>query len=203
MFRLIGGLFRLCIKIAVLGAGIGLIIAYANLSDLDGWKKDMADQVMRISGRRLSFDGNIEFKVSMPPRIIAHDVRIQNAHWGSKKDMLKADMVIAEIDFLPLLVGDVAVPRLRLVGADILVETNAAGEVNWDDLNNFQTASGGPVTSTGFPAGGPIIGSGGIGVSGGTLTIANMVSGAISTVKLPGVPIAVSNVGQSLGLPCW
>jgi len=203
MFRLIGGLFRLCIKIAVLGAGIGLIIAYANLSDLEGWKNDMADQVMRVSGRRLSFDGPIEFEVSMPPRIIARGVRIQNAPWGTKKHMLKADTLIAEVDLLPLLIGDVAVPRLRLVGVDILVETNAAGKGNWDDLNSFQTSSGGPVTSTGFPVGGTVIGSGGIGLSGGTLTIANLVSGAINTVALPSIPISVANVGKGLGLPCW
>ena len=201
MFGLIGGLIRLIAKISVLAAGIGMIIAYANLSDLDGWKRDLSERMLKVAGRQLSFDGNIDFEVSFPPRIIAHDVRIENAPWGTRKDMLKADTLIAEVDFLPLLVGDVAVPRLRLVGVDILVETGASGETNWDDLNSFQTAAGGPVSSPGFPVVGPVMGSGGIGVSGGTVTVSNLVTGAVNTVSLPAVPIDVAG-GSGFVLPC-
>jgi len=203
MFRLISGLIRLIVKISVLAVGIGMIIAYANLSDLDGWKQDISERMLTVAGRQLSFNGDIDFKVSFPPRIIAHDVRIENAKWGSRKDMLKADTLIAEVDFLPLLVGDVAVPRLRLVGVDILVETNASGETNWDDLNSFQTAAGGPVTTgPGFPVVGPVLGSGGIGVSGGTVTLANLATGTVNTLTLPNVAVDVGG-GTGLGMPCF
>ena len=202
MFGLIGGLIRLIVKISVLAAGIGMIIAYANLSDLDGWKQDLSERMLKIAGRQLSFDGNIDFEISFPPRIIARDIRIGNAPWGTRKDMLKADMLIAEVDFLPLLVGDVAIPRLRLVGVDILVETSATGETNWDDLNSFQTAAGGPATGPGFPVVGPVLGSGGIGVSGGTVTLANLATGTVNTLTLPNVAVDVAG-GTGLGLPCF
>jgi len=202
MFGLLGGLIRLFVKISVLAAGIGMIIAYANLSDLDGWKQDLSERMLTVAGRQLSFNGSIDFEVSFPPRIIAHDVRIENATWGTRPDMLKADTLIAEVDLLPLLVGDVAVPRLRLVGVDILVETRASGETNWDDLNSFQTAAGGPVGGPGFPIVGPALGSGGIGVSGGTVTLANLATGTVNTLTLPNVAVDVAG-GTNLGLPCY
>ncbi len=195
MFRLIGKLFRFTVKMGVLAIGIALIIGYANLSDLEGWKRDLQERIGTLSGRQLSIDGPIDFEVSFPPRIIANGVRIQNAPWGSRPDMLKAKQLIAEVDFLPLLFGEVAVPRVQLVGVDILVETTGSGEGNWDDLNNFQTSAGGPAGGSGFS----LLGAGGIGVVGGTVTIANLASGAISVLTLPG--IAVSGGGIP-GLPC-
>ncbi|NQW01172.1 MAG: AsmA family protein [Rhodospirillales bacterium] len=200
MFRLIGRLFKFTLKMTVLAAGVGAIIAYANLSDVEGWKQDVQERVGKISGRRLSFDGPIDFKISYPPRIIAEGVRLENAKWGSKPDMLKARVMIAEIDFLPLLFGDVAVPRVQLVGVDILVETKGGGVSNWDDLNNFETSAGGAAPPSGFPVFPPVVGSGGVGVSGGTVTVANLVSGSVNTFTLPGVAI---DVGGIAGLPCF
>lgn len=196
MFRLIGKMFRFTVKMGLLAVGIGLIIGYANLSDLEGWKKDMQERLSTVSGRQLSIDGPIDFEVSFPPRIIANGVRIQNAPWGSRPDMLTAKQLIAEVDFLPLLFGEVAVPRVQLVGVDILVETKGSGEGNWDDLNDFQTSAGGPVGGPGFP----VFGLGGVGVAGGTVTIANLATGAVNILTLPG--ILVNGVGGIPGLPC-
>lgn len=201
MFSLIGGLFRFTIKMGVLAAGIAAIIAYANLSDVEGWKQDLQDRVGKVSGRSLHIDGPIDFTLSYPPRIVLEGVRIENAEWGTKPDMLTAKALIAEVDFLPLLFGDVAVPRMQLVGVDILVETNSGGVSNWDDLNSFQTSAGSTAPSVpGFPLFGPILGSGGIGLSGGTITIANLATGAINTLALPGATIDVG--GGVIGLPC-
>lgn len=200
MFRLIGGLFKLTIKMGVLAAGIGAIIAYANLSDVESWKNDLQEQVGQLSGRKLSIDGPIDFKVSFPPRIIVEGVRIENAKWGSKRDMLTAKALIAEVDFLPLLFGDVAVPRVQLVGVDILVETKAGGVSNWDDLNSFQTSAGGAASNPGFPVFNPVLGTGGVGISGGTVTISNLVSGVANTLTLPGATI---DLGSGLSaFPC-
>lgn len=189
MFGLIRGLIRLVIKVSVLAGGVGMIIAYANLRDVEGWKQDVSDRMMSIAGRRLIFNGDIDFKFSFPPKIIARDVRIENASWGTRGDMLTVNTLIAEVDFLPLLVGDVAVPRLRLVGADILIETNVGGDTNWDDLNEFQTAAGGPASTPfnfpGLPVAGPTSGFGGISVSGGSVTVTNIAAGTSNSFNLP------------------
>ena len=145
MLGMMRWLISITFKLAVLAVGIGAIIAYANLSDLEGWKKELQDSVMRIAGRRIHIDGPIDFKVGLPPRIIADNVRLENAKWGKAKDMLKAKRLVAEVDFLPLMLGDVAVPRLRLEGAEIIIEIAMSGKTNWDELNSLETASaGGP-----------------------------------------------------------
>jgi hypothetical protein len=64
MLGLLRRLISLSLKLGVLAAGIGAIIGYANLSDLESWKKDLQAQVMQVSGRRLHIDGPIDFKVT-------------------------------------------------------------------------------------------------------------------------------------------
>ncbi|MDD9878176.1 MAG: AsmA family protein [Magnetovibrio sp.] len=196
MFALFRRLISISVKLGLLAGGIGVIIGYANLSDVEGWKRDLQDEVMRISGRRLHIDGPIDFKIPMPPRIVDEGVRLQNAPWGSKKDMLKAKALVAEVDLLPLMVGDMAVPRLRLVGADILVEIGKSGRSNWDELNSFETAAGGASSGANAPIFSPALSSG-ISVAGGTVTVSDAATGTATTFALPATSIDVA-----AGLPC-
>ena len=96
-------------------------------------------------------------------------------------------MLIAEVDLLPLMLGDVAVPRLKLVGADILVEIGKSGKTNWDELNSFDTAAGGAALgSLNVPVVGPLLGSGSLTINGGTVTVSNAAAGTTSTINSPG-----------------
>ncbi len=197
MFVLLRRLISMVLKLGVLGVGIGVIIGYANLSDLDGWKRRLQDQVMRVAGRRIHIDGPLDFKIGMPPRIIAEGVRLENAKWGKARDMLKAKRLVAEVDFLPLMLGDVAVPRLRLEGAEIIT--------NWDDLNAFETASGGGPAPAGVPPGGgglPGFGSvfnpGGISVFGGQVTVSSAKTGVVSVFNLPNLDLGLGAIN-----PCF
>jgi len=199
MLGLLRRLISITVKLGLLVAGIGAIIAYANLTDLDGWKREIQDRMLRVAGRRLHIDGAMDFQIALPPRIIARGVRLQNAPWGKKKDMLKAKALVAEVDLLPLMLGDVAVPRLRLVGADILVEVRKSGKTNWDELNTFDTAAGGAPAggSINVPVFNPVLSAGGISISGGSVTVSNVATGTTTTFALPG-----GNVGLGGGLPC-
>ena len=171
----------------------------------DGWKSDLEDQVMRVSGRRIHIDGPINFKIGLPPRIIAEGIRLQNAKWGSKRDMLKAQRLVAEVDFLPLMLGDVAVPRLRLEGVEVLVEVARSGKTNWDELNSLETASGGnpgglgvPPGGAGLPGAGSMISPGGISVLGGKVTVSNAATGATTAFNLPNLDLGLGAIN-----PCF
>lgn len=198
MLGLLRRLLSISVKLGLLAVGVGAIIGYANLANVEGWKRDLQDEVMRVAGRRLHIDGPIDFSISLPPRIVAKGIRLENAKWGSKKDMLKAKALIAEVDLLPLMLGDVAVPRLRLVGADILVEFGKSGKTNWDELNSFDTAAGGSAApgSLNVPVVGPVLGSGSLTINGGTLTVSNAAAGTTSIINLPG------GFDLAGGLPC-
>ncbi len=200
LLGLLRRLISITLKVGVLAAGIGAIIGYANLSDLEGWKKDLQNQIMQTSKRRFYIDWPIDFKITMPPQIIAEGIRIENAKWGKKRDMLKAKRLVAEVDFLPLLVGDVAVPRLRLEGAEILIEVARGGKTNWDEFNSLETAAGGstPPPAGGFPNIGTVVNPGGISIFGGQVTVSNTVTGATTAFNLPSLDLGLGAIN-----PCF
>ncbi len=196
MFGLIRRLLSVTVKLGALAAGVGGIIGYANLSDVDGWAEDLKSQVFEMSGRRLHIDGPVDFTLSMPPRIVVEGIRLQNSKWGSKRDMLRAKTLVAEVDMLPLMVGDVAVPRVRLVEPEILVEIGKSGRSNWDELARLEpSVSPPPVGGFNIPA---VLNSGNITLSGGTITVSNAGAGTTTSFSLPSTTF---DIGAN-SLPC-
>lgn len=201
-------LIKLGIKVSIVLGGIAIVIAYARLSEFGDMRKDLMAQIENSYAGRLSIGGPAELDLSFPPRVIINDVKIQNAKWGTKKHMMTAEQVVAEVDLLPLIQGKMAVPRLRMVGVDIVFEQNADGLSNWDELNGFETAAG-PGGATPPPAIFPNIAGSTVSISGGSLTVVGAAPSAPSTsVSFGGAEIEVASVasGDGLGLgsakPC-
>ncbi len=125
-------------------------------------------------------------------------MRVKNAPWGRKRDMLKVQRLVAEVDLLPLMRGRMAVPRLRMIGVDIVIEKSKSGKTNWDELNDFETAAGGPPGGGGFVL--PGVGNAGVVVTNGTLTVIDQTVGTTTTVTLPGsVEVAGAGAGAGTG----
>jgi len=181
-------IFKFAIKAAIVIAGIAVVISYARLSEFGDMRKALVDKVMNSYAGRLAIDGDIELQMTFPPSVSIGGVRIKNSKWASRPDMMTAQRVVAEVDLLPLLQGDMAVPRLRMIGVDIIVERNRDGSTNWDELNEFDTAAG-PVNPVTAPLIFPQIGGAAVSVAGGTLTIINTALGAPVVLSLSGVNI--------------
>ena len=105
----------------------------------------------------------------------------------------------------PLQLGDVAVPRLRLEGVEVLVEVARSGKTNWDELNSLETASGGnpgglgvPPGGAGLPGAGSMISPGGISVLGGKVTVSNAATGATTAFNLPNLDLGLGAIN-----PCF
>jgi hypothetical protein len=99
----------------------------------------------------------------------------------------------------PLQLGDVAVPRLRLEGVEVLVEVARSGKTNWDGLNSFETASGGNPGGLSVPPGaGSMISPGGISVLGGQVTVSNAATGATTAFNLPNLDLGLGAIN-----PCF
>ncbi|MEX2311423.1 MAG: AsmA family protein, partial [Rhodospirillales bacterium] len=144
---------------------------------------NLLDKVMQSYTGRIQIDGKVELQATFPPTVSIENVRIKNAKWGTRPDMMTAERIVAEIDLLPLLAGDMAVPRLRMIGVDIVVEQKRDGTTNWDELNNFETASG-PADPSTLPGVFPSIGGATVSVVGGTLTILNAALSAPTVLSL-------------------
>lgn len=199
-------LIKFGIKVSIILGGIAIVIAYARLSEFGDMRKELMSKIEDSYVGRLSISGPAELDLSFPPRIIIHDVKIKNSKWGTKENMMIADKVVAEIDLLPLIQGKMAVPRLRMVGVDIIFEQNADGMSNWDELNGFETAAG-PGGATPPPTIFPNIAGSTVSISGGSLTVVNPNSSTstgtttnATSVSFGGAEIEVASVGVGDGL---
>ncbi|MGD1983403.1 MAG: AsmA family protein, partial [Chromatiaceae bacterium] len=109
----------------------GLLVALS-LVDIDHYKGQIESQVSRVLGREFVIEGDSELRVSLTPGLILRGVRLQNADWGSRADMLYAEEAEIELAILPLLSGHFDIKKLILLEPDVLLETNEAGRGNWE-----------------------------------------------------------------------
>lgn len=123
-------------KIATIAAGLVavlcavLVIALSRI-DANDYKDDLVALVEARTGRDLAIDGPIELVVSLSPSLVVEDVRLGNAEWASRPEMLRVARLELEVALLPLLGGEVRVDRLALFSPEIHLETNHAGVGNW------------------------------------------------------------------------
>lgn len=191
MIRFLFSVLKISLKAAALVVLIAVIVAYARLADTDGIKTALEDRFRKSTGRQLTINGDIGLDLSFPPRLKAENVSLGNPSWASRKNMMTVKKIEADIDLLPLVMGDVAVPTLRFIGIDVLLETNKDGENNWDGLAGFKTAAG-PLTDMALT--GPLLAAGTIAVAGGVFAVLNSATGSIISLPLPGIDLAFSNL---------
>ncbi len=113
-----------------------LAVVVVTTQDFDRYRGDVADAVREATGRELTIGGKLDLELSLQPKLSAREVHFANAPWGTRPDMLRFDLLEAEVSALPLLIGEVHVQRIVLSGAEIFLETDGDGHGNWllDDL---------------------------------------------------------------------
>jgi uncharacterized protein involved in outer membrane biogenesis len=91
----------------------------------------ITSRVKERTGRELVIDGPVSYSVSFFPTLKAQRVRLQNASWGTRPDMLVAREVAIQIALLPLLGGRVQVRGIELSDPDVLFEVARDRRSNW------------------------------------------------------------------------
>ncbi len=118
---------------AALAAALALLVAVAVGTFLTAdWKAHanrLAAEVGKKTGRSLTIAGPVDVGL-FPPRVIANDLRFQNAPWGSAPDMARIRRAVAVVALRPLLSG-VIETDLEMIEPEILVETRSNGVGNW------------------------------------------------------------------------
>lgn len=197
-------LIKTAVKLALLAAVVSVPLAYARLLDIEGLKTALLEQVLGCAGRRLEIHGGVEIQAGYPPKLTVEGVRLGNAPWGRAEYMLTIDRLEAEFDLLPLAAGDIAAPRVRLMGVEAVFETNAAGEGNWE-------AFGVPADADRVQAAGlaavlwPLAAAGAVTITDGSLTVIDGVGGAQMRIPLEGGGIkfaAADREGRGRGEDC-
>lgn len=113
---------------ALLVAGV----VYLKTRDLDDYRGLIAARVKAATGRALTLDGALSLKLfTMTPAIVARQVGLANAAWGSRPRMITVKRLEAEVGLWGLLFGRPAIKRIVLISPNILLETNRKGAGNW------------------------------------------------------------------------
>jgi uncharacterized protein involved in outer membrane biogenesis len=98
-------------------------------------------------GRAIRIAGPLTVHWGSPTRIVAEDVHVANASWGSEPEMFSAKRLEIDVFAGSLLHGPARIPLIAVDGAKLLLETSKSGEGNW----NFGAATAAPKKRREFP----------------------------------------------------
>ncbi|MBO6784205.1 MAG: AsmA family protein, partial [Alphaproteobacteria bacterium] len=132
----------------LIGLGVLVVVAVAAafvgplFVPTDSIKADVAAEVRKATGRTLSIDGDLSFRLLPAPGVSADGVRLSNAAQGTGPDMISLDGATVEVALFPLLSGNVQVNRIVLREPVILLEQFADGTNNWTFAPEQEDTSG-------------------------------------------------------------
>ena len=118
------GLFIIC---------LGLLILLPGLVPSSAYKDKIESQLSKEVGRNVLINGDI--KIASFPFIRAKttDVIIENYAGFKSNEFIKIEELEAKIRLLPLFSKRVEIEGFNLIGANIYLERNGNGDVNWID----------------------------------------------------------------------
>ncbi len=131
------------LKIAavVLAVAVAGIVIVLMTFDVAQYKGAIEEQAKAATGRDVTI-GDIDLAVSLSPAIVLTDVRVANASWGSRPEMVYLPRVEVHTQLIPLLFGTIAFSEITADNPDILLEIDKRGRGNWE----FDVASEGGST---------------------------------------------------------
>lgn len=125
--RILGFVLAGVLLLLVVGVVVALIFI-----DIGSFKPQIAEAVKKATGRELTIAGDLRLNVSLVPGIVAEDVTLSNAEWGSRPDMVSVEHLEVRVALASLISGVVEIEHIELVGADILLEVDPQGRANFD-----------------------------------------------------------------------
>lgn len=122
---------RLLIGLAILIVGLyAAIYAFLHFYDVNRFKPRITNAVRDATGRQFTIAGDLEIDFGLLPVLAAENIAFENASWGSRPEMIRIKRFQVRVALLPLLLGKVEIASILLIDPDILLEKNAAGDLN-------------------------------------------------------------------------
>jgi uncharacterized protein involved in outer membrane biogenesis len=131
--------------LAVLMVCLALLVAFF---DWNWVREPVSRRVSALTGRSFAIHGDLEVRLSLRPRIVAHDVVLGNASWSTDPVMAQVKRIDLRIDLLKLIVGRIDLPELTVSQPRVVLEINRSGAANWIFKERAQ-AGAGPAISVG------------------------------------------------------
>lgn len=119
-------------SVAAIALLLGVAVWLASRALDPQYLKSIAvEQTRVLTGRDLTIDGKVEIHFFPVPSLVAENIRVSNMEKGSRPDMVRVRHAEGRIALKPLLHGKIQIRSLTFSGADIFIETDAAGTGNW------------------------------------------------------------------------
>ena len=110
---------------------LAAVVVFLDVADLSRYREAIAEQASSLAGRRVSLNGELDLNVAATTSVVISDFALANADWASEPEMLTIDRVEVQIDLLPLLRGNIHIPRFHVRGVKSRIETREDGVNNW------------------------------------------------------------------------
>ena len=117
----------------VMGAAALIVggVIFLLSTDVNRYRGEIAAEVEAATGRELGIAGPLALELTPHPAIIAEDLTLANAAWGSRPVMASIARAEATVRLWPLFAGKLEITSLTLIEPNLLLETDAAGRRNW------------------------------------------------------------------------
>jgi AsmA family protein len=116
----------------------------------------LSSAVKEATGRDLKIAGPVSLNIFPSIGVKAEQVTLSNASWANQPQILALKYIELEVKLFPLFLGQVEISSANLVGLDAYLQTNQAGQSNWDlsppvtagNSKSTSSTSSAPSTST-------------------------------------------------------
>ncbi|MEQ8228595.1 MAG: AsmA family protein [Rhodospirillales bacterium] len=121
-----------------IGLSIFLVLVIAalligpSLIDWNRYTDEIAQQVEKITSRKVQIGGPVTVQVLPSPRLEVADVHLANLSDSKDARMASLESLEVRVAAVPLLAGNIRVETVKLVRPRVLLERLADGQVNWD-----------------------------------------------------------------------
>jgi uncharacterized protein involved in outer membrane biogenesis len=123
-----------------LGVLIGAALLALALVDWNAMKGPIERMASSRSGRTVKIAGDIDVHPwSWTPSLSISGLSIGNPPWEAAKPMAQVERLAVQIKLLPLLKGDVILPRVEIIRPRVYLHRETSGRANWTFENTQPT----------------------------------------------------------------
>lgn len=91
----------------------------------------IARQVSDATGRTFAINGDLDVRLTSPPKIIANGIELGNTPWGRQRVFAQAQRIELTLGWRQLLRGQLHIQSIALSAPQVHLEVNEQGESNW------------------------------------------------------------------------
>ena len=113
-------LILVVISLVVAMVGVAIILLFT--IDLGRFKNNLENYVADVTGRQFVIAGRFEPSIGNTVDLVAENVRLANADWGTAENMLDVERLVVSVDTWSLLFGPIEVLNLEIEGLTLHVE---------------------------------------------------------------------------------